>query len=208
MGILHGPMNLMRFRVSEPDAIRSEQLFERLHESRFKTARIKDYEAHLGWTQVQNLGEPTFEDLNTWNFENDLVFALRIDQIKLPGGPFKAEVDRQVKAWCDEHEINRAPRELREEIKENIKNAWVLTLLPHSKLIELRWSKATGAVYLQSSSTTCVDQVKIQFFRTLGLRLVPVSPFEWIDEDEAHLLQQAVPSSFGNASYEPRESDL
>lgn len=203
MGMLHGPMNLMRFRVSEPDEVDGRKISEQLSENRFKTARIRDYEVHLGWTQVENLGEPTFEDRNTWNFENEWVFALRIDQIKIPGGPFRAEVDRQVKAWCEERDIKRAPKEIKDEIKENIKNAWVLTLLPHSKLVEVRWSKTTGNVHLQSSSTTCVDLVKVQFFRTFGLRITPVSPFEWVDEEQISYLQQAIPSS-----YEPRESDL
>ena len=81
--------------------------------------------------------ETSFEDFNQWLYNDIAVFSFRVDKKTLPANLFRATVQREVAAWCEERGVERCPKSQKDEIKDRIEKAWLKRCLPRVQVTEV-----------------------------------------------------------------------
>jgi len=204
MGIVSGSMTVSRFRVvgKLPEGWR-DLLRDRLEEFSFREpAQGMGKEEVEGWVQVHNLLETSFVDFNRWLYQDVALFALRVDKKRLPAKLFRATLDQRCAAWAAEREVERCPSAIRQELKEQLETEWLKRTLPSVSVTEVAWDTGRNEVLLHSLSESVADRFRKRFFRTFGLKTVPVSPLEWLaakKQVDALLATAPSPAQLGGA---------
>lgn len=204
MGIVSGSMTVARFRVvgKLPEGWR-DALRDRLEEHAFRDPpQGMGKEEVEGWVQVHNLLDTSFVDFNRWLYQDVALFALRVDKKRLPAKLFRATLDRRCAAWAAEREVERCPAAVRQELKEQLETEWLKRTLPSVSVTEVAWATGRGEVLLHSLSEGVADRFRKRFFRTFGLKTVPVSPLDWLTgkkQVDALLATAPSPAQLGGA---------
>lgn len=204
MAILSGAMSVRRFRVvgTLPEGWR-EQFRERLEEHAFKDGVEVGKEEREGWVQIHNLLNTSFEDYNTWLYNDLVLLALRVDKKALPAKLLKATLEKQYAEWCEENGRKRCPKDVREELRDRLETQWLKRALPRVQTVELCLNLRDMYVVLHSLSDTAADRVRKRFYATFGLRMVPYGPLDGIASgDERQQLLDSVPTRFGDVQME------
>lgn len=185
MGVLAGPMTVARFRVAGqlPRGWR-DTFRDRLNESAFRDPpQGMGKEEVEGWVLAHNLLDTSFDDFNRWLYsESVLLFALRVDKKRLPAKLFRATLERRCSAWCAEREVERIPSAVRQELKEKLEQEWLARTLPTVNVVECAWHLDQGWFLVHSLSETMAERFRKRFHRTFGLKLVPWSPLDFLDD--------------------------
>ena len=142
--------------------------------------------------------ETSFEDFNQWLYNDIAVFSFRVDKKTLPANLFRATVQREVAAWCEERGVERCPKSQKDEIKDRIEKAWLKRCLPRVQVTEVCIHLTEGWVLIHSQSNATLERIQKRFFQTFGLKLNAWTPVEWLDSADAveDLLNQS-PISIG-----------
>ncbi len=188
MGIVTGALTVARFRVlGEPSGEGWRDAYrDRLNEFGFREPpQGMGKEEVEGWVQVHNLLDTEFDDFNRWLYNEVALFALRVDKKRLPAKLFRATLDKRCEEWATEREVERCPSAIRSEIKDELEDAWLKRTLPAVSVTEAAWSITGGYVLLHSLSEGTADRFRKRFFRTFGLKLVPWSPLDWLEDRDA-----------------------
>lgn len=101
----------------------------------------------------------------------------------LPANLLKATVEKECVRWCAEKGVERCPNAVKTEIKERIEDEWLRRTLPRVRVTELCWNMREQWLVLHSLSESVGDRVRKRFHQTFGLRLVPWSPLDWMDDE-------------------------
>lgn len=184
MGITGGALTVARFRVEGdlPEAWR-DAFRDKLTEFAFREPPVAQGKEEVeGWCQVHNLLDTDFSDFNRWLYNDYAVFALRVDKKRLPAKLFKATLEKECQKWCAERDVERCPATIRTEIKERIEADWLARTLPSVAVTEAAWSIHHRYLVLHGLSDAISDRFRKRFFRTFGLRLVPWSPLDWLQD--------------------------
>jgi recombination associated protein RdgC len=184
MAILQGALTVRRFRIvgSLPDDWR-DRFRDKLEEHAFRedpTGGGK--EEREGWVQIHNLLDTSFEDRDRWLYNDLILLALRVDKKALPAKLLKATLEKEQQRWCEENGRKRCPKEVREEIRDRIETAWLARALPKVSLTELCIHLKERYVIVHSLSDAAADRVRKRFFATFGLRMIPTSPLDAIED--------------------------
>ena len=186
MGILSGALTARRFKVvgEIPEGFR-DSYRDQLEAFAFRDPPNEPGKQETeGWVQTHNLLDASFTDLNRWLYDPYVIVALRIDKKVLPANLLKATVEKECLRWCAEKGVERCPNAVKTEIKERIEDEWLRRTLPRVRVTELCWNMREQWLVLHSLSESVGDRVRKRFHQTFGLRLVPWSPLDWM-EDEA-----------------------
>lgn len=187
MAILSGAMTVRRFRVvgEIPEGFR-EVFRDRLDEHAFhERPNEMGKEEVEGWVQVHNLLDTSFVDLNRWLYNHYAVFALRVDKKALPAKLFNATVQKRCEAWCEAQGVERCPSAVKKTIKEELEVEWLKRTLPRVAVTECCWNLNDRWLLLHSLSESSADRFRKRFLRTFGLKLVPWSPLDWLQDSDA-----------------------
>ena len=186
MGLLSSGLTATRFRVIGNELKEGwRDIFrERLNEHAFVEPPMPQKAPVFGWTSIHDLTGVDFADFNEWLLNDWVLFALRTDRRKIPAKRFSAVLKRQCSAWAAEREIGRCPASVRTEIKDRLEDEWIAKVIPTSAHVEIAWALDTNLVYVASHADSVCEQVRKRFHRTFGLRIVPVSPLDWLREDD------------------------
>jgi DNA recombination-dependent growth factor C len=184
MGILSGAMTVRRFRVSGdvPEGFRD------LYRDQLEAFAFRDPPNEMGkeevegWVQVHNLLDATFVNLDKWLYNDLAVFALRVDKKSLPAKLFSATMQRRCEQWCAEHDVQRCPSVIKQELKDALEQEWLRRSLPRVAVTECCWNLTARYLVLGSLSETGGDRFRKRFHRTFGLELVPWSPLDWLPD--------------------------
>lgn len=202
MSLLNGALTVRRFRVvgDDPDGWR-DQYRARLQENAFLEGQVDPgKEEREGWVQVHNLLDTDFEDFDRWLYNDLILVALRVDKKVLPARLFKATLAKRVEAWCRENETTRAPKAVREELREALETEWLARALPRVSVAEVCIHLGQRYAVIDSLSEGVADRIRKRVFRTFGLTLVPFSPLDALaDGALRERLVQVAPSSVGDA---------
>lgn len=184
MGIVSGAMTVARFRVvGEPPAGWRDTYRDRLNEHAFRDPpQGQGKEEVEGWVQVHNLLDAEFDDFNRWLYNDVAWIALRVDKKRLPAKLFKATLEKKCAAWCAERDVERCPSAVKQEIKEQLEQQWLDRTLPSVAVTEAAWSITHGWLMLHTLSEGTADRFRKRFFRTFGLKLVPWSPLDFLED--------------------------
>jgi DNA recombination-dependent growth factor C len=175
-------MTVARFRVvgARPDGWR-DAFRDRLEEHAFRDPpQGIGKEEVEGWVQIHNLLDTSFTDFNRWLYQDVALFALRVDKKRLPAKLFRATLDKRCAAWAAEREVDRCPASVRTELKDQLEAEWLKRTLPSVSVTEVAWSLEREEVLLHSLSEGVADRFRKRFYRTFGLKTVPVSPLDWL----------------------------
>jgi DNA recombination-dependent growth factor C len=184
MGILSGALTVRRFRVSGdvPEGFR-EAYRDQLNAYAFREPPNEQGKQEVeGWAQVHNLLDTDFGDDNRWLYEPYALFSLRIDKKVLPARRLRATVDKECERWRVAHDQARCPPPVRAEIRDRVEQEFLRRTLPQVRVAEVCWNMQEGFAVVHSLSETTVDRVRRRFYQTFGLRLVPWSPLDWMDD--------------------------
>jgi DNA recombination-dependent growth factor C len=185
MAILSGAMSVRRFRVlgDVPEGFR-ELYRERLNEFAFRTPASGVGKDEIeGWVQVHNLLDAEFDDFNRWLYNEFALFGLRVDKKVLPARLFRATLEKQCEAWCQERDVERCPASVKSDIKDALEQEWLRRTLPRVGLTEACWNIVGGYLVLHGMSEAVTDRFRKRFHRTFGLKLVPWTPLDWLDAE-------------------------
>lgn len=187
MGIVSGSLTVARFRVvgSLPEGWR-DKFRAQLEDNAFHDPPAGQGKEEVeGWVQVHNLLDTTFSDFNQWLYNDVAVFALRVDKKRLPAKLFKATIDKRKAAWCLERGVERCPNAIVTELKEDLEREWLARTLPSVAVTEAAWNLSKGWMVVHSLSEGTAERFRKRFFRTFGLKLVPWSPLDWLEDGSA-----------------------
>ena len=187
MGIVAGAMTVARFRVvgELPEGWR-EVYRDRLEEFAFREPpQGQGKEEVEGWVQVHNLLDADFQDFNRWLYNDVALIALRVDKKRLPAKLFRATLEKRVAEWCAERDVERCPNAVKAELKEMLEQEWLKRTLPTVSVTEAAWSLTNQWVVLHSLSEGVAERFRKRFYRTFGLKLLPWSPLDWLDDRAA-----------------------
>lgn len=185
MGILSGALTARRFKVvgEIPEGFR-DAYRDQLEAFAFRDPPNEPGKQETeGWVQAHNLLDASFVDLNRWLYDPYALIALRIDKKVLPANLLKATVEKECVRWCAEKGVERCPNAVKTEIKERIEDEWLRRTLPRVRVTELCWNMREQWLVLHSLSESVGDRVRKRFHQTFGLRLVPWSPLDWMDDE-------------------------
>lgn len=184
MGVVSGAMTVARFRVvgDLPEGWR-EEYRDRLNKFAFRDPpQGAGKEEVEGWVQVHNLLDAEFDDYNRWLYNDVILIALRVDKKRLPAKLFKATFEKRCAKWCAEKEVERCPASVRQEIKETLEEEWLARTLPTVSVTEAAWHINRGWLLVHSLSETVAERYRKRFFQTFGLKLVPWSPLDFLED--------------------------
>lgn len=181
--IFSSSTNFMMLKVTG-DLPGPEALFPFLSESLRKFA-FRDIsetldEQFVGWVQVDDHTATGFDSPEYVWIDKFVFLALRKDVRRVPGAVLKQEIADREAAWLEEHpDLRRAPKKVREDIKESAKLALLDKTLPTPKLLHAVWDTEAGAMYLLTASNADLDLFLGLFCKTFeGLGIHAVTPFD------------------------------
>ncbi len=182
-----------------------EQLMERLREYAFREAAAQVAPEKLadGWCSIRQMLDVSFED-STHVFlgpgADILRFGFRTDKRMVPGALVRATVEKQASAWCRDHGAERCPAAMKRQIKDEIVADFLRRAIPRISMTNVVYRPVEGKVWFDTFTASEVDRFRKRFFRCFGVKLVPVSPLDSLDEGLTHRVLSASPSSFVAAS--------
>lgn len=184
MGVVSGAMTVARFRVvGELPSGWRETFRDNLETYAFRDPpQGMGKEEVEGWVQVHNLLDTDFSDFNRWLYDEVVLLALRVDKKRLPAKLFRATLEKRCAAWAAEREVERVPSAVRQELKENLEQEWLARTLPTVGVTEAAWHLSAKWLVIHSLSESVAERYRKRFFRTFGLKLVPWSPLDWLED--------------------------
>lgn len=117
--------------------------------------------------------EPTLcagADLNRWLIHDWVLLGWRIDEKRIDGARFKAELNARIKAWCKANARDRVPASVREEMKETLKLDMLRQTLPSLKVIEIAISLTQGVALFCTAAEAPLEEIRKALFRVTGVR--------------------------------------
>jgi recombination associated protein RdgC len=190
MGVLTGALTVRRYRVEEqvPHEVR-DRYTEALQAWAFRPSadpvRRTDTE---GWVSVHNLLDADFADSDTWLFDHYAVFALRVDRKVLPARLVRALLQKRVQAWSAEHGRPRVPREVREEMQEQIEIDLLSRSLPRVQVYEVCWDLTGGWLLFHHLGEGANERFRTLFHRTFGLAPRVEMPLDLVAKEVPELV--------------------
>jgi recombination associated protein RdgC len=103
-----------------------------------------------------------------------VLFAYRVDTLRVPAAALRAELDRWASAYAKEH--GRPPgRRERTARKEEVRHALRARTTPSTRVYDVSYSLASGQVLIWCSSRKLVDEIAAAIEAAFGIELRPVS---------------------------------
>lgn len=194
MAILKGKLTVRRYRVAGeiPEGFR-ESYQESLQSYAFRESADPRRTAEvLGWVEIHNLLDTSFQDFNRWLYDRFLVFALRVDKRSVPAKLFQAHLEKREQAWCQEQSKQRCPAAVRKELKELLEYEMLAKTLPKVAVYEACWNIIEGRLLFHNLSDAVNDRFRKLFFQTFGLKLFPEEPLDLLGEAELGLAESLI----------------
>ena len=124
--------------------------------------------------------EASFEDLaddEAWLSEDETIacVGLRTDARKVPPDLLKRELNKRVKAWCEERGVEKAPKSIKKEIRELLEDELLRKALPKTKVHQIWIDLANNRVYVDTVIEGKLDLVR-KHLRRAGLEVRLASP--------------------------------
>jgi len=180
MALFSGQLSYVRYAAEDAaEDISNEFVLARLQANAFHDLDLLSLkDRSLGWVSAENMALAAFDDLR-WAKGPYLVFALRIDERRVPPLAMKAaylrEEIKQLKATGQE----RLSRRDRDALKEQVRQSLIKKSLPVPSLYELCWTPSQRTVLFFSTSKKANDEFTHFFYRSFDIRLnrpEPASP--------------------------------
>lgn len=137
-----------------------------------------------------------------------ILFAYRVDTLRVPASALRAELDRWASAHAKEH--GRPPgRRERAARKEELRHALRARTAPATRVHDVSFSLATGQVLIWCASRKTVDEIAAAIEAAFGIELRPVSARALaIADGAAEAALAPTPELVGAALARPEAADV
>ena len=106
------------------------------------------------------------------------VFGLRIETKNAPASQVRAKLAKAMDAWKEEHGAKAVPKDVKQELRENITNEVLSNTSPRTKVIDVCWDTMQDWVALSHLSESVAEAFVRQFHASFpGLHLELWQPF-------------------------------
>ncbi|MCK4536105.1 MAG: recombination-associated protein RdgC [Desulfuromonadales bacterium] len=199
MGIMNNTVSICQFEVigTMPPGDLVEWAGACLARNAFRSIEQTSEELSIGWVQLDDLQESSFDGIQTYQRDQYLVFSFRRDQRKLPATLFKAYMDQAEAEFLAENpNLHRVPKPKRENLRDALRGALFARALPTPMVHDVVWNTHNNLVTFTNLSAKTIELFVDLFNKSFeGLRLVPICPFaralRLADEPLAAQLQEA-----------------
>jgi hypothetical protein len=179
MGFFTGRLTCLRFRVSgaAPRSFGPEQL-EKLAEHAIGKQKIAAGDgSQAGWTAADHILDTKFDLAK--NVVNDaLHFAMRIDEVKVPGDLLRAYTQIELDALAANNPSGmpsaRQKREARQNAKDRLEEEARDGRYLRRKAIPLLWDAPSNELLVGTTSVTALERLTVLFHQTFNRRLEPL----------------------------------
>lgn len=134
-----------------------------------------------GWASIDNYLNPdAAEESMVGEYA---VFSLRIDTRTAAAPRVRALLDKAVRDWKQEHGAKHVPRDVKQQLKENVTNEVLSETTPRTKIVDVVWDTVNDWLVLSHLSDSVADAFMRNFgasFPGIGLELW--QPFGLEDE--------------------------
>jgi len=180
MGILNNTVSICQFQVIGAAAGQAliDQVAAGLSGNGFRSIEQTSEERSVGWVQLDDYQDGSFDGEHTFRHDHYLAFALRIDQRKLPAALLKPYFRKAEQEWLAENpQFNRVPKQQRENLRDAVRGSLFARTLPTPAIYDAVWDTRSDLVTFCSLGTKAIDQFVDLFNKSFdGLRLVPLHP--------------------------------
>lgn len=125
-----------------------------------------------GWASIDNyLNEDASHDCMVGEYA---VFSVRIDTKSAPPGRVRALLAKEIDAWKAERNAKHVPRDVKQQLKEQVTNDVLAKTPPRTKIIDVAWNTEQDWLVLGHLSDGIADAFMRNFgssFGGLGLEL-------------------------------------
>lgn len=134
-----------------------------------------------GWASVDNyLNADASEEALVGEYA---VFSLRIDTRTASAPRVRAMLDKAVRDWKAEHNAKHVPRDVKQQLKENVTNEVLLETTPRTKIVDVAWDITNDWLIVSHLSDGVIDTFMRNFGASFpGIGLDPWQPFGTEDE--------------------------
>ena len=192
MPLLKGSVSFTRFRADlrrEGNAAQAERWLEGLRLRAFEPIAVQgEEERAAGFVELENHGATDFAPSAA--FQGDwLVFAWRIDTIRISASQLREELAAWAQAFENENE--RPPSRFeRSEAKAALRKELRAVTPPATKVFDVAWNLQTGLLQVFCLSRKIVDEIQAAIEKAFDVTLLPRSPQVIFDEEglqDAHV---------------------
>jgi hypothetical protein len=176
MGFFTGRVSCSRFRASKsaPRMFGPEHL-EKLSEARIGKQRVATGDgSQVGWIAGDHILDTRF-DLAKNVINDTLQFAIRIDELKIPGDLYRAYYQVELEALASQnpsgHASARQKREARQIAKDRLEQEAKDGRYLRRKLIPVLWDGLSNEVLVGTTSSTVIDRLHVLFKQTFDRSL-------------------------------------
>jgi len=181
MGILANTVSICQFRVvgEKPSGDLFDWAGQQLAKNRFHPIDQGSEELSLGWVQLDDPQDGSFEIQSSYRRDNWLCFSLRRDQRKVPARLLKEHYQRAEEDFLQKNPgLQRVPKQKKEELREAVKGMLLARTLPTPSVYDVTWDTETGLLSFTSLGKGQLEMFGDLFKQTFdGLRLVAYHPF-------------------------------
>ena len=111
------------------------------------------------------------------------VFSLRIDTRTASAPRVRALLDKAVASWKQEHAAKHVPRDVKQQLRENVTNEVLSETTPRTKIIDVVWDTTNDWLIFSHLSDGVLDAFMRNFGASFpGIGLEPWQPFGAEDE--------------------------
>ena len=179
MGVLGNSYSFSYFWADTPDGLSDMEVekwvIASLQRQRFRP-EVHGLSRRSGWVSLYEpfTGELDAESVSLGEF---MVFAMRIDERKVPSSLVKQHLALEEQRYMEEKGVRRVPGSVRKKLKEQVEFRLLEKALPVPGIFDVAWDIKEGVVYLFSCSQKVIGEFQALFKATFEFMPVPVVPY-------------------------------
>ena len=179
MGIMGNSHSFSCFWASPPDGLQGMELEEwvlgALNRHRFST-KVQGLSRRSGWV---SLYEPFTGDFDAQGVSlgEFMVFAMRIDERKVPPSLVKQHLAMEEQRYMEEKGVKRVPRAVRKKLREQVEFRLLEKAFPVPSIFDVAWDIKGHVVYLFSCAQKVIGEFQALFKATFESMPVPIVPY-------------------------------
>jgi hypothetical protein len=182
MSIFTGAFSARKFKINGTINLEPSFVAERLTKGSFRFS-WEGLGILEGWVSANNLLEAEFENNRDWVHGSYYVFALRVDNRRIPPNMIKAHLAQMCDKWKKESAAERVPARLRRQFREQIINELTPSAPVTTRVYEVILDIRTNTVVFSGMNQDLMRRFTLLFAGTFGAKLEPMHPMG----DEAEL---------------------
>ncbi|MDF1580350.1 MAG: recombination-associated protein RdgC [Desulfuromonadales bacterium] len=159
-------------------------------------------ELSMGWVQLDDTRDSTFEVRDTFQRDHYLTFTLRRDQRRVPAALLRAHFEQAQREFLTAHPgLQRVPKQKKADLREAVFAKLLARTLPAPACYDVLWDTRNGVVTFANLGGKMVDTFVELFKKTFdGLRLVAIHPYARAESLLDAPLQHALRAANGSGA--------